>query len=46
MDKYGDAIYLTPMVLGGIASVFAAAWRFLGADPKNRQRSRARSDRG
>jgi TRAP-type uncharacterized transport system substrate-binding protein len=30
MDKYGDAIYLTPMVLGGIASVFAAAWRFLG----------------
>jgi TRAP-type uncharacterized transport system substrate-binding protein len=30
MDKYGDAIYLTPMLLGGIASVFAAAWRFLG----------------
>lgn len=30
MDKYGDAIYMTPMVLGGIASVFAAAWRFLG----------------
>jgi TRAP-type uncharacterized transport system substrate-binding protein len=30
MDKYGDAIYLTPMVLGGLASVFAAAWRFLG----------------
>jgi hypothetical protein len=30
MEKYGDAIYLTPMVLGGIASVFAAAWRFLG----------------
>jgi TRAP-type uncharacterized transport system substrate-binding protein len=36
MDQYGDAIYLTPMVLGGLASVFAAAWRFLGvrsADP-------------
>jgi TRAP-type uncharacterized transport system substrate-binding protein len=33
MDKYGDAIYLTPMVLGGIASVFAAAWRFLGVRP-------------
>jgi hypothetical protein len=30
MDKYGDAIYLTPMVFGGLASVFAAAWRFLG----------------
>src|SRR5581483_4770632 len=23
-------IYLTPMVLGGIASVLAAAWKFLG----------------
>src|ERR1700684_3252123 len=33
MDKYGDAIYLTPMVLGGLASVFAAAWRFLGIRP-------------
>ena len=30
MDRYSDAIYLTPMVLGAIASVFAAAWRFLG----------------
>jgi TRAP-type uncharacterized transport system substrate-binding protein len=30
MDKYGNAIYLTPMVLGAMASVFAAAWRFLG----------------
>jgi TRAP-type uncharacterized transport system substrate-binding protein len=30
MDKYGNAIYLTPMVLGALASVFAAAWRFLG----------------
>jgi TRAP-type uncharacterized transport system substrate-binding protein len=30
MDKYGDAIYLTPMALGAIASAFAAAWRFLG----------------
>jgi TRAP-type uncharacterized transport system substrate-binding protein len=33
MEKYGDAIYLTPMVLGGMASVFAAAWRFLGVRP-------------
>jgi TRAP-type uncharacterized transport system substrate-binding protein len=30
MDRYGNAIYLTPMALGAIASVFAAAWRFLG----------------
>jgi len=30
MDRYGNAIYLTPMVLGAFASVFAAAWRFLG----------------
>jgi hypothetical protein len=33
MDKYGNAIYLTPMVLGAMASVFAAAWRFLGVRP-------------
>ncbi|MFZ1170716.1 MAG: C4-dicarboxylate ABC transporter substrate-binding protein, partial [Bradyrhizobium sp.] len=26
----GNAIYLTPMVLGALASIFAAAWRFLG----------------
>jgi TRAP-type uncharacterized transport system substrate-binding protein len=31
MDRYGNVIYLTPMVLGASASVFAAAWRFLGA---------------
>jgi len=30
MDKYGDDIYLTPMILGAVASVLAAAWRFLG----------------
>jgi TRAP-type uncharacterized transport system substrate-binding protein len=30
MDRYGNAIYLTPMVLGALASIFAAAWRFLG----------------
>jgi TRAP-type uncharacterized transport system substrate-binding protein len=30
MDKYGNEIYLTPMMLGAMASVFAAAWRFLG----------------
>ena len=30
MDRYDNVIYLTPMVLGAFASVFAAAWRFLG----------------
>jgi TRAP-type uncharacterized transport system substrate-binding protein len=30
MDEYGNWIYLTPMVLGGIATLFAAIWKFLG----------------
>jgi TRAP-type uncharacterized transport system substrate-binding protein len=30
MDEYGNWIYLTPMLLGGIATVLAAAWKFLG----------------
>jgi len=30
MDQYGNWIYLTPMVLGGAATVLAAAWKFLG----------------
>jgi TRAP-type uncharacterized transport system substrate-binding protein len=30
MDEYGNWIYLTPMVLGGAATLLAAAWRFLG----------------
>ena len=37
MDRYSNWIYLTPMVLGALASIFAAAWRFLGierADPE------------
>jgi TRAP-type uncharacterized transport system substrate-binding protein len=29
MDEYGNWIYLTPMALGGAATVLAAAWRFL-----------------
>src|SRR6202043_4123304 len=33
MDRYGNAIYLTPMVLGAVASALAAAWRFLGVRP-------------
>jgi hypothetical protein len=30
MDRWSNTIYLTPMVLGGLASVLAAAWNFLG----------------
>ena len=33
MDEYGNWIYLTPMILGGIATVLAAAWKFLGIGP-------------
>src|SRR6516165_11477710 len=30
IDEYGNYIYLGPMILGGIASVLAAGWKFLG----------------
>ena len=30
MDQYGNWIYLTPMALGGIATIMATAWKFLG----------------
>jgi TRAP-type uncharacterized transport system substrate-binding protein len=30
MDEYGNWIYLTPMLLGGAATMLAAAWKFLG----------------
>jgi len=33
MDEYGNWIYLTPMILGGMATVLAAAWKFLGIGP-------------
>src|SRR5882762_5217903 len=33
MDEYGNWIYLTPMVLGGAATMLAAAWKFLGIAP-------------
>jgi hypothetical protein len=29
MDEYGNWIYLTPMILGGLATVLATAWKFL-----------------
>jgi hypothetical protein len=31
LDKWGNAIFLTPMILGGLVSVLAAAWKFLRA---------------
>ena len=38
MDEYGNWIYLTPMALGGAATVLAAAWKFLGlGGPANGQ---------
>ena len=37
LDKYSNAIFLTPMVLGAIASVIAAAWKFLGFGNDARQ---------
>jgi TRAP-type uncharacterized transport system substrate-binding protein len=30
MDQYSNEIFLAPMIMGGIASVLAAAWKFLG----------------
>jgi TRAP-type uncharacterized transport system substrate-binding protein len=30
IDEYSNYIYLGPMILGGIASVLAAGWKFLG----------------
>jgi TRAP-type uncharacterized transport system substrate-binding protein len=37
MDRYSNWIYLTPMVLGALASIFAAAWRFLGIERADRE---------
>jgi TRAP-type uncharacterized transport system substrate-binding protein len=37
MDEYGNWIYLTPMILGGLATVLAAAWKFLGIAPSRNE---------
>jgi TRAP-type uncharacterized transport system substrate-binding protein len=38
MDEYSNWIYITPMVLGGAATVLAAVWKFLGlGEPVTRQ---------
>jgi hypothetical protein len=31
LDKYANALFFGPMLLGGLASIFAALWKFLGA---------------
>lgn len=31
LDKWGNIIFLTPMILGALASVLAAAWKFMRA---------------
>jgi hypothetical protein len=35
MDEYGNWIFLTPMMLGGAATVLAAAWKFLAMVPRS-----------
>jgi TRAP-type uncharacterized transport system substrate-binding protein len=37
MDEYGNWIYLTPMLLGGAATILAAAWKFLGVGSRATQ---------
>ncbi|MFB9264847.1 TAXI family TRAP transporter solute-binding subunit [Bradyrhizobium erythrophlei] len=38
LDKWGNAIFLAPMIAGGLASVLAAAWKFIRpAEAKTRQ---------
>jgi hypothetical protein len=38
VDEYSNYIYIGPMILGGIATVLAAAWQFLGiGQPELRQ---------
>jgi hypothetical protein len=32
LDKWGNAIFLAPMIFGGLVSVALAAWKFLRAD--------------
>ena len=32
LDKWGNAIFLAPMIFGGLVSVLAAAWKFLRTD--------------
>ena len=38
LDEWGNVIYLTPMILGALATVLAAAWKFLAVGrPQTRE---------
>jgi TRAP-type uncharacterized transport system substrate-binding protein len=38
IDRWSNAIYLTPMILGGLASLLAFSWKFLGiGNPQNKE---------
>jgi TRAP-type uncharacterized transport system substrate-binding protein len=37
LDKYSNAIFLTPMALGALATIAAAAWKFLGLGKKAKE---------
>jgi hypothetical protein len=38
LDEWGNVIYLTPMILGALATVLAAAWKFLRVgQPQSRE---------
>jgi TRAP-type uncharacterized transport system substrate-binding protein len=38
LDKWGNAIFLAPMIFGGLISVLAAGWKFVRTgEPRNRE---------
>jgi TRAP-type uncharacterized transport system substrate-binding protein len=37
LDKYSNAIFLTPMALGALATIAAAAWKFLGLGKETKE---------
>jgi TRAP-type uncharacterized transport system substrate-binding protein len=37
MDEYGNWIYLAPMIIGGVATVLAGAWKFLAVGKSESQ---------
>jgi len=39
-DKYSNALYYGPMLLGGLASLLAALWKFMGVGTRQRKENR------
>jgi hypothetical protein len=40
LDKWGNAIFLTPMIFGGLVSALAAAWKFVRAgEPRTKEQA-------